>query len=808
MAAAFAAAAAGLGLLVVAEAASGRALRLTAASAAPLAFVVVALVALVPLPSALFARLDPAGADLLAGGPTAGAVTRPLSLDAPATAVELGKAAACLAVFLVAAHLAASRRPGRHLLLMAIGVSGVAAVFVGMGHRIWGASRVYGAFGGSRPFFNGPFVNPNHNAEFLELAAFVCFGCALMRGSTLRRAAWIAAGLFCASGALATLSRGSVLALGVGAVCFLYPRPFSRDGGAVADEAVKAPPRRAAAFWGGLALLLVLLLAGAFGASAVLERFDKGSLLRDIRFPLWRDALNVLVAHPLGIGPGAFDRVFPAYRTLETAQAIRFTHVENQPLQLLIEAGWLGFVVIGAGVVILVREVARRQRQDPLSVALIAGLAAVLVHNLVDFGLSLLGVALPFCAVLGTLAARSYEDERRLSRRWSRLVLAAALAPAPVLVAVMASTWGVDHDAALRDARTAADRLAVAQRASATHPLDYYYPLVQATSLPIVAADRTGASPRLHALNRALQLCPRCPEVHAEVARTLWRLGRRQQALGEWRLAFTRQRDYFQVAVDEVWAGKATAGDWKILAGPDPERLLAIASFLARQSALAPARELLREGVAHGASPVEAAVLRARLDLDTKDGPSPEQSLLAVRALAPRDLRIPRLLAEWYERAGDPARALQVIGEAAAMDPLDLEVARLRLALVARHRRWSQADRAVEDLKLALRRARFPTTEAHLAATDIHLAQGKLGPALGELHLAVVQSPENGGVLLRYADLASRAGRPAEAMDAIVRAEGIDPKLPGLAELRKRVEEQRRAATGRTSPFGDPGGGH
>jgi hypothetical protein len=63
-------------------------------------------------------------------------------------------------------------------------------------------------------------------------------------------------------------------------------------------------------------------------------------------------------------------------------------------------------------------------------------------------------------------------------------------------------------------------------------------------------------------------------------------------------------------------------------------------------------------------------------------------------------------------------------------------------------------------------------------------------------------------VLLRYADLASRAGRPAEAMDAIVRAEGIDPKLPGLAELRKRVEEQRRAATGRTSPFGDPGGGH
>ena len=40
-----------------------------------------------------------------------------------------------------------------------------------------------------------------------------------------------------------------------------------------------------------------------------------------------------------------------------------------------------------------------------------------------------------------------------------------------------------------------------------------------------------GISPRLHALNRALRLCPGCETVHLEVARNLWQLSSRSQAL-------------------------------------------------------------------------------------------------------------------------------------------------------------------------------------------------------------------------------------------------------------------------------------
>ena len=51
----------------------------------------------------------------------------------------------------------------------------------------------------------------------------------------------------------------------------------------------------------------------------------------------------------------------------------------------------------------------------------------------------------------------------------------------------------------------------------------------------------TGPSPRLHALNRALRLCPSCEQVHSEVGRTLWKMGLRSQALIEWRTAVEHQ---------------------------------------------------------------------------------------------------------------------------------------------------------------------------------------------------------------------------------------------------------------------------
>ena len=124
--------------------------------------------------------------------------------------------------FLMAYHLA-SGQSRRHLLARAIGLAGVAAVAIGLGHRILGVTKLYGAFAApQRSLLAGPFVNPNHTAEFLELGAFVCLACSFQRPTALNRIGWLVGTMLCAGGAAATLSRGGVLGLSMGVLLFVF----------------------------------------------------------------------------------------------------------------------------------------------------------------------------------------------------------------------------------------------------------------------------------------------------------------------------------------------------------------------------------------------------------------------------------------------------------------------------------------------------------------------------------------------------------------------------------------------------------
>src|SRR5947209_70429 len=94
-----------------------------------------------------------------------------------------------------------------------------------------------------------------------------------------------------------------------------------------------------------------------------------------------------------------------------------------------------------------------------------------------------------------------------------------------------------NFDTLLQQARTRPEPLALLARAEQAHPLDYIYALERARLEPLVGSP----SPRLHALNRALRLCPSCETTHTEVARTLWKVGLHRQALLEWRTAVAIQ---------------------------------------------------------------------------------------------------------------------------------------------------------------------------------------------------------------------------------------------------------------------------
>jgi tetratricopeptide (TPR) repeat protein len=771
--------------VVAADLSAGIPLRISAAAAAPLlVFCAIPFLQSVPLPAFLVDRLDPVAADLKI--PWLAGVFRPLSLDPPATWLAFGQAAAALATVIVTAHMM-SGRSLRYLLLRAVVLSCLAAVVIGVGHRILGEERIYGVFKGSRGILNGPFINPNNTAEFLELGAFGAVALAFVKPSMINRVGWLAAAGFLAAGALGTLSRGAILGLGI--ACGLFIGLYRYTG---LEEGERVGRRS----WFVFALMaaLIAVLALSLGASQIVAKFTQSSLTQDTRFRLWRDSFALLVAHPMGIGRGAFDRVYPTVRTLEVPISVRFSFTENEPLQLLLDTGWLGMAAIVFGLFLLARQIYRQRRGDRIELALVSGLVAVGVHNLVDFGLETLGVLLPASVLLGGILGRVKGwGELRLSRGRGLAVAGVAgggLLLGAVAVALPASG---DFDASVRATVTRAERRQELLRAEAAHPFDYYYVMLQSATEPLLRAGDLH-SPRLRVLNQALTLCPRCPEVHTDVGRSLWALGRRRQALAEWRVALQSRPVLFEPLTEEVWQQGAKPEEMALLAGDNPELLIRIADLLLRKSERAGARKVLDS--ASVGFPASKNLLALRADLDLGDGRIGEatEDLNRLDAIAVGDPRGALLRADLALRTKDIAGALAILDKGIAATPDDVPLHERRVQLIMTTEKWSRAEAALEGWESALFHAGRPTTAVHTARAQLAAQLGDSKAAISEYRAAI---NHGGGEARLWMDLAQyfeTQGRYSDAQLAWREAQHKAPNEPTIAAAITRLRERQADA--------------
>jgi len=784
-------AAVGLAILTTGLAMQGRTLRVGLGVVLPLLFIVIPLIQSVPLPLAIRHLFDPVGSDLLRDNRIVPPLAWPLSLDPPSTRAYVGRAAAALVAFLLAYHLA-SGQSRRHLLARAIGLAGIAAVAIGLGHRILGVTKLYGTFSApQRSLMAGPFVNPNHTAEFLELAAFVCLGCSFQRPTALNRIGWLVGTILCAGGAAATLSRGGVLGLSMGTLLFIFLGYFASEAGA-------AGRRRASLAWAGLFLGLVVLGAGALGAGQLVDRFKTDAVSSDIRLQLWRQGLHVFAAHPLGIGRGAFDRVFPIYRSIRVAFPLRFAFVENEPLQLLIDCGWPFLLLIAAAIAVVAWQIIRRGRRDKIEAALVAGLFAVLVHNTVDFGLETLGILLPFTAVLGMVLGRlrpAAEQPVGSSRSARASLVLAGVAGAGLIfgIASIAHASYDDFDALLKRPSTVAAQRQLLIRAEETHPLDYLYALADARLEPLKGSPGD-PSPRLHALNRALRLCPSCEAVHVEIARNLWRMGLRRQALLEWRTAVDIQPSLFSPMVGELFGAGAKPEELAAVAASSATHTLEVVGFLGARGRLPDAFVVLDQADALGAPRTDSLLARAQLQIQSGQLKEATRTLDAARAAGVDDARVAVLRAKLLVDVGGAAgadEALGILDRAAVRYPTDLAVARQRVELVTRFEKWKAAARAVEGLKLALYQNGGSAVEAHMAGARISGRLGHWTEALDEYRIVLSEMPDNVTLWIEYARAAEAIGHDATAREAYGQATRLSPNSPEVVAALHQLETRQ-----------------
>jgi Flp pilus assembly protein TadD/O-antigen ligase len=775
----------------------GRTLRTGMAVVLPFVFVAIPLLQSIPLPLALRSGVDPNGTALLQENQVVPTKNWSLSLDPPNTRVNIGRAAAALAVFLIAYHLA-SGKSRRQLLLRAIGVAGVVAVAIGLGHRMLGFGRLFGVFHVTpRALLAGPFVNPNHTAEFLELAAFVCLACSFQRPTMLNRVGWLVGTLLCSGGAAATLSRGAVMALVMATLLFTVLRYRSLDTGS-------SGRRRSSLAWGGLLLGVIVIGAAALGAGQLVDRFKADAVSTDVRLQLWRQSLHVLAAHPFGIGRGAFDRVFPIYRSFTMPFSLRFAFVENEPLQLLIDCGWFFYslLVVASGVVVW--QLIRNGRRDKIEAALVAGLFAVLIHNLVDFGFETLGIVLPFMAVLATVTGRlaPLDQHRRFRAGLSAFAAAALIAG----IAFTAHRSYDDFDALLKKRSPPSQERELVLRAEATHPLDYFYALTQARLEPL-RAPSGGPSPRLHALNRALRLCPFCETVHEEVARNLWHLGLRRQSLLEWRTAVDLQPHLFMPLVGELFSSGATPEELAAVASSSSTRMLDLVSVLQKQGRSSAAFMALTQAEAMGAPRGSLLIVQAGLELDAKKLDSAVSTLHQAEQMGVQDPRLAVLEARLLTAqagANGADEAIAALDRGAARYPSDLSIQRMRLDLVMRYEKWNAASRSLEGLKSVLYQQAGTATEAHIDGARIARRLGHWTAALDEYSIALAERPTDVSLWMEYGKCAASIGRIATARDAYQRAAELSPNSPDVVNARHELDDELVRLRASSAPGADP----
>lgn len=347
---------------------------------------------------------------------------------APEVSRRIAAELAALALALVGGALAGSSRAGRKLIGGAVLAAGLAELLYSVPRWLAGASELFGVAIQSPGRLRGTFVNPNHFAEYLEIALAVSFavGWWSLRRATRparleARIAWIAAPalVWCVlfAGLLFTGSRAGVLAAGAGTLAqVLLAAASLREAPRLRRLALAGAG--AAVVAGGAVLVIVLGTRGAMGRLAATSAYE---VTGGMRVDVYRAALGLWRRFPVfGTGLGTFFDAFPLVQP--SGLPLSWRHAHNDPLELLVTTGVVGaalsVVGLAAVVVRLVRVLRRGVRTEDRAAALAAlgGLAALGLHEAVDFGLTIPAISFTLVTLLGAAAAAP-RSPRRSGRR-------------------------------------------------------------------------------------------------------------------------------------------------------------------------------------------------------------------------------------------------------------------------------------------------------------------------------------------------------------------------------------------------------
>ena len=278
----------------------------------------------------------------------------------------------------------------------------------------------------------GTFINRNHFAGFIEMAWPLVLGFTIANGFSdkelslrkimasdrLNRQILLVLGMAVMLLALLlSRSRAGITGAFIGFLMFML---LSRSG----------TKRMPLPFWVMMFVMvfLVFLYGVKIGFDPIVKRFLKiGAHLGEgnNRLDIWRDSLAILRDHPLGVGLGNFKHVYPVYNVSRISEA-RFLYAHNDYLQILVEAGILGFIALVSGFVFFLTKSFKKIKQmkphhNPLrfflSVGALSGLVSLAFHSFFDFNLHMPANLIYFVTLMAIVYSCAWEKRAINSHR-------------------------------------------------------------------------------------------------------------------------------------------------------------------------------------------------------------------------------------------------------------------------------------------------------------------------------------------------------------------------------------------------------
>lgn len=253
----------------------------------------------------------------------------------------------------------------------------------------------------------GTFYNRNHLAGFLAVAmplgaAYLMserWAVNVQRLQLVKLFATIVFLLVAGAALIGTASRLGIFSALIGLLLWAW----------LHTRAQQAAPRWQY-IWPGALVALPLLAGLWFGPQHLIERLfqlDQAAA----RLSIWTAMLDVPAAvWWQGIGAGSFHDVFKLIHPAEFSRSVWSAHSEY--LQLAFEFGLVGLALLTPLAVYWVKQCRPRQLGS-LQRGALAGIVAILIHNIAEFDMQVPGTAVVFWTALGILFSRPRQHRGR-----------------------------------------------------------------------------------------------------------------------------------------------------------------------------------------------------------------------------------------------------------------------------------------------------------------------------------------------------------------------------------------------------------